>query len=215
MKHLIIALFTILSLASCKDKKQLDILEDKPQVTELKPMAEHMSAARQYYQQGKKEEALKELSQSIRTYHNEEAYIMKSNILLEEKRYFDFLENTEDAMRFEQFQSTTLMMHNGLGYELTGQEEKAPEFYKKAMLQWTLEDVNQQNYRLALSQKPFITAVVFNRETALKDFDKIFSDFARTKQDTLIRNSFRPLLEGYDGSGMSYFYTTIDENPTF
>ena len=214
MKYLTIV-FSLLILISCKNNKELEILEDKAPVTELKPMEEHMSAAKQFLREGKREEALKELSQSIRTYHNEEAYIMKSNILLEDKRYFEFLENTEDAMRFEQFQSTTLMMHNGLGYELTGQEEKAMPFYKKAAFQWALEDVNQQNYRLALSQKPFITAVVFNKETALKDFDKIFSDFARTRQDTLIKKSFRPLLEGYDGTGMSYFYNTIDENPTF
>jgi hypothetical protein len=139
---------------------------------------------------------------------------MKSDILLREKRYQEYLENTEDAMRFEEFQSPTLFMHNGLGYELTGEEDKAKPFYEKALLRWTLNGTTQENYRQVLTQKPFLTAVVFGKDVALKDFDKIFSDFGKTRQDTIIREQFRPLLETYDGTGMSYFYFEIEKNPT-
>ena len=121
-----VALILILSmLLSCKNDKKLEILDDPEPVAELKSKEEHMQAAQAFLKRGETQKALDELTQSIRTYHNEQAYMLKSDILLSEKRYYEFLENTEDALRFEQFQSPTLMMHNGLGYELIGEEEKA------------------------------------------------------------------------------------------
>lgn len=213
MKYFVLVSALCLVL-SCKNNKELKILEEKAPVTELKSQEAHMQAAITYLNQGKTEEALKELTQSIRTYHNEEAYIMKTNILLQEKRYFEFLENTEDAMRFEQFQSPILMMQNGLGLELTGQEEKATDFYKKAVFEWTLEGANEQNYGVLLTQKTLLSTVLFGKDIGLKDFDKIFADFAKNKRDTLIREEFRPLIERYDGSGMSFFFHELQNKPT-
>tara|TARA_R100000935_G_C2830589_1_gene164795 strand:+ start:500 stop:1147 length:648 start_codon:yes stop_codon:yes gene_type:complete len=214
MKHIFKILILLITLSSCKNNKELDILSDPEPLTELKSQEEHMRAAVTYLTASRIDDALKELTQCIRTYHNERAYIMKSDILLREKRYQEYLENTEDARRFEEFQSPTLFMHNGLGYELTGEEDKAKPFYEKALLRWTLNGTTQENYRQVLTQKPFLTAVVFGKDVALKDFDKIFSDFGKTRQDTIIREQFRPLLETYDGTGMSYFYFEIEKNPT-